>query len=337
MHLLAHEVGDLGEFEHAQVSGRGDVVEHSGRAVDAVLKQGRVDRFLCSVDRAVVARTVPERHQRVSAAAHHLLDVVEVEVDLAGDREDIGDAANGLAQHIVSPVKRLRDREAAVVLVDEALVGDHDHGVGDVVQAVDPVSGGVGPRNAFELEGASDHGDRQRARLASHLGHDRGCSGARTTAHAGRDEGHVDIGEEVANLVAAVLRGARAALRVAANAQAVRLGVGNTDDRLRLGAGELLVVGIDRDEFDPANLVGDHPVDGIATAAADSDNGDRRDALVAAALVSSAHLRIPLCRQAVLGLAGSLLLVSCRTRLVGAGGLRPHIGRSASAGAMSSD
>ena len=253
-----------------------------------------MDRFLGGVDGSVVAGAVAQRHERVSAAAHDLLDVVEVEVDLAGDGEHVGDAAHGLAEDVVGAVEGLGDREAAVVLVDQALVGDHDYGVGDIVEPVDAFLGGTGAGHAFELEGSGDDGDGQGTGLTGHLGDDRGGAGAGAAAHAGGDEGHIDIGEEVADFVAAVLGRARAAFGVAADAETVGFGVGDADDGLGFGAGELLVVGVDGDELDAANFIGDHAVDGVATAAADSNNGDRRDALAAAVAGSSGHLRVPL-------------------------------------------
>ncbi len=53
-----------------------------------------------------------DAHQRRAGVVHDRADVGEVEVDQAGDRDQVGDALDALAQDVVGLAERLEDRRA---------------------------------------------------------------------------------------------------------------------------------------------------------------------------------------------------------------------------------
>ena len=159
--------------------------------------------------------------------------------------------------------------------VDQPVVGDHDDGVGELLDPLDALLGDIAAPLTLEAERAGDDRDGQRAAALRCLRDDRRGTGTGAAAHAGSDEDHVDALEVADELLAALLRRLRAALRIAAHAQPARLHVADPDADGRLGEFELLRVGIDREELHAADLSFDHSVDGVAAAAADADDLDR--------------------------------------------------------------
>ena len=131
----------------------------------------------------------------------------------------------------------------------------------------------------LEAERLGDDADRQRARLLRHFGDDRRRAGARAAAHAGRDEHHLRAAHGLEQLIAALLGGAQAARRVAADAEPLRQLVADADLQLRRRELQRLRVGVDGDELHARDLFGDHPVDGVAAASAHAYDLDRRQSV----------------------------------------------------------
>ena len=112
-----------------------------------------------------------------------------------------------------------------VVLLDhleQAVVLDHDQRVDAVAQRLDPCLGLLGAQLALERERPRDDADGERAELAADLGDDRRAARAGAAALAGGDEDHVRALERLLQLVAALLRGGEADLRVGAGAEPAR-------------------------------------------------------------------------------------------------------------------
>ena len=64
-----------------------------------------------------------------------------------------------------------------------------------------PEFGDLHPAAALEVERLGDDPDGEDTHLAGGPGNHRGCAGARSAAHASRDEDHVSAGEVIANLL----------------------------------------------------------------------------------------------------------------------------------------
>ena len=177
---------------------------------------------LAASDGAALAGGRADAHQRGAGVGHDRADVGEVEVDQAGDRDQVGDALDALAQHVVGLAERVEDARAALDDREQLLVRDHDQRVDHLAQAVDALLRLARALRALELERARDDADRQRADLVlGDLGdHGRGA-GAGAAALARGDEDHVGALERLLDVVARLGRGALPDLRVGAGAEAL--------------------------------------------------------------------------------------------------------------------
>ena len=120
----------------------------------------------------------------------------------------------------------------------------------------------------------------ERAGGLGHLGHDRAAAGAGAAALAEGDEHHVGALEHLFDLVAVVLGGLTADLGIGARAEPA--GDLPADVELHVGVAheQRLGVGVHRDELDALQPGVDHPVDGVAPAAADADDLDHREVVL---------------------------------------------------------
>ena len=132
---------------------------------------------------------------------------------------------------------------------------------------------------ALERERLRHDADRQRAGLLGELGDDRGRAGAGPTAEPGGDEDHVGVDEGLGDLLGVLLGRPLADRAVTAGAEAAGDLVADPDLVRRVGLEERLGVGVAGDELDAHHLGPDHPVDGVAAAAADADDADQREVL----------------------------------------------------------
>ena len=106
------------------------------------------------------------------------------------------------------------------------------------------------------------------------LGHDRSGAGAGATALAGGDEHHVGAPQDLFDLGTMVLGGLPADVGIGPGTEAT--GQLTADVELDVGVAhqQRLGVGVDRDELDALEPGVDHPVDGVATTAADPHHLD---------------------------------------------------------------
>ncbi len=95
------DLGRLVDLEQAEVAPAGDVEQDAGRAVDGLLEQRRGDRGLRGVGAAALAGAGADAHHRGAGVGHDRAHVGEVEVDQAGDRDQVGDPLDALAQDVV--------------------------------------------------------------------------------------------------------------------------------------------------------------------------------------------------------------------------------------------
>ena len=133
---------------------------------------------------------------------------------------------------------------------------------------------------ALEGERPGDHADGQRAELAGDVRHHGRAAGAGAAALAAGHEDHVGALEHLLDLVAVVLGGVLADVRVGAGAEPA--GQLPADVELDVGVAhqQRLRVGVDRDELDALEPDLDHAVDGVDAAAADADDLDDRQVVV---------------------------------------------------------
>src|SRR5213076_959994 len=107
-----------------------------------------------------------------------------------------------------------------------------------------------------------------------HLGDHAGRAGARAAAHAGGDEHHVGVLDQLGQLRPALVRRVPALGPVAARAEAAGQLAPDVDLDVGVAPLQRLEVGVDGDELDALQGSRDHAVDGVAAAAARADDLD---------------------------------------------------------------
>ena len=172
--------------------GGGDQHQHAlgAREVDAL--QQRAGHGLLGGDAgAVRAGGHGGAHHGLAGLAHHGAHVLEVDVHVAGHVDDLGDAADGVLQHVVGVGEGLVLRDVVAQHFEQLLVEHHDQRI-DVGFELGQALVGVGhAAAAFPVEGLGDHAHGQDAHFLGHARDHRRRAGAGAAAHAGGDEQHV--------------------------------------------------------------------------------------------------------------------------------------------------
>ena len=269
-----HDLGRLVDLEQADVGAAGDVEQDPGRALDRRLEQRRRHGRARSFRRAVVSARHADPHQRRPRLAHDRPHVGEVEVDEAGDGDQVGDALDSLPEHVVGHAERVDDRGLLLDHLQQAVVLDHDQRLEPVAQALDSLLCLLRALPALEVERLRDDADRERSELAAELGDDRRAARAGAAALAGGDEDHVRALERLLQLVAALLRGGETDCGIRACAEAAGGGRADVDLDVGVADHQRLGVRVHRDELDAGQPGVHHPVDGVRAAAADADDLD---------------------------------------------------------------
>ena len=231
---------------------------------------------LRGVDGAGVAFADAGAHDGEAHAGHDRLHVREVEVDHAGHDDQVGDALDGLTQHVIRGGECVGEWCAAIDGREQPFVRDGDHRVDGVAQFVESAFGGRAASFPFEAEGACDDRDGEGAELGGESGDDGGGACAGAAAEAGGDEHHVGVGEHFDEFIRIFQRGAAADIGVCAGAEA--FGQFRADlDACRCGVlCQRLEIGVGDDELDSFEAGAHHAIDGVAAAAADADDFDAR-------------------------------------------------------------
>ncbi len=88
----------------------------------------------------VLAAGDADAHERRARLAHDRAHVGEVEVDQPGHRDQVGDALDALAQHVVGDAERIDDRRPLLDHLQQPVVGDDDERVDLLAQLAMPRS-----------------------------------------------------------------------------------------------------------------------------------------------------------------------------------------------------
>jgi len=271
---LAHQVGGLVHLEQAQVGAALEEEQHAVGAVDRGLQQRRGDGLLGGRDRAPLTGGRADTHERAAGALHDGLDVVEVDVDETGGRDELGNALDTLKKNLVGLLEGVNDGDVLVGDLQEAVIGDDDEGVDFLAQRLDAVLGLGRAAASLEGEGTGDHTDGQRTDALGQAGDDGGCTGAGTASLARGDEDHVRAVESLADLGLVVLGGLAADRRVGSCPQAPGQVSPDVELDVSVGHEQRLGVGVHGDELHATQIGLDHAVDGVDAAAANTDDLD---------------------------------------------------------------
>ena len=186
---------------------------------------------------------------------------------------------HALAEDVVDDAECVHHAGALLNDLQQPVVGDGDERVDLVHELGDALLRDEPPLGTLEAERLGNDSHRERADVLGDLGDDRCRPGPGTAAHTRGDEHHIGFLERLVELLAVILGGLAADRRIGTRAEA--LGDLVADAQLVGGIGEekRLGVGVHRDELDPHQLGADHPIDGVRSAAADTDDLYEREVL----------------------------------------------------------
>ena len=94
-----------------------------------VSSSGRLDRLFGGVHRAALAGTVTDAHMRNAAVLHDRTHVRKVQIDQAGNDDQIGNALDALIQNVVRHLERFDHRRALADDLKQFVVRDHNKSV----------------------------------------------------------------------------------------------------------------------------------------------------------------------------------------------------------------
>lgn len=149
-----------------------------------------------------------------------MVDVLEVNVDLSGTGNEVGDGLDALVKDLIGGVKGVDDADGAAQGLAQLLVRDGDEGVNLLGELGDAVYGIVHALLALEGERLRYDADGEDALLPREVGDYRSSAGAGAAAHACGDEEHVGVADGVLDCLGVLLGSLLADVRVAACAEA---------------------------------------------------------------------------------------------------------------------
>ena len=171
---------------------------------------------------AVLAGANANAHMRYALAFHDGLDVRKVQIDEAGHSNQIGNALDALAQHIVCHAERVQNAGTFAHDKQQPVVGDDDQRIYIFLDGRNALLGVAGALFALKGERPGNNTHRENPHLAGDLRDDGGRTCASTAAHARGNEYHIGALDGRCDIVFAFLRSPGAHLRVCAGAQAAR-------------------------------------------------------------------------------------------------------------------
>src|SRR5665647_2854996 len=146
-------------FQHAD-----DILRHGVQGItDLITVPGLINLDFADVRTIVKDAGTALLGIGMAGVLHDGAHVGEVEVDQTGDRDEVGDALDAVAEDVVGVLERLDDTGVAFHHLQEAVVGDADDRVGDVPEGIDALQGLAQAAIALEAERLGDDGDAHAA------------------------------------------------------------------------------------------------------------------------------------------------------------------------------
>ena len=214
-------------------------------------------------------------HQRDTCIFHHRSNIGKINVDEAGQDDDVADTLNALSQHVIGGGECLLHRRSLIDNPQKSVVGNDNHGVNMLAQAVDAFFCEFAAPRSFEQERLGHNANRQDSLSARHLRNHWCATGAGSATHSRGHEDHVAAVQDFSDRLFAFFGRMLANLGITARAQALSRRFAQLQPSARLALFKRLRIGVESNKMDARNALLDHSVDGVATCAADSDYFDR--------------------------------------------------------------
>ncbi len=137
---------------------------------------------------------------------HHGLDVGKINVHMARRGDDIGDALNGLPQHVICYLEGFEKGRRLIDNPQQPLVRNHEQGIDMSTQIANALFRMFVPPLPFILEGLRHHTHRENPHLTGDTGNDRRSTGAGPAPHPCRHKDHIRAFEAFADVLFAFQR-----------------------------------------------------------------------------------------------------------------------------------
>ena len=277
VNFFLNAAGSFVDFKKGNIGAAGDVNQNTFGTVHIAVIQQRIGQSLFGgFNGAFVAFGLAGAHDGFAFILHDRFDVGKVKVYQAGHHHQVGNGADAGIQNIVRHDKGIGQSGVFVGNAKQILVGDDDDTVDGFGKFFNRGFGSFHAFAALELKWFGDNADGQNAFFLGQFGHHGSRTGACAAAHAGSDKDHVGAFKLFFNLFFGFFRRHFAYFRTSAGSQSLC----GLKAELNFAAGrrmsQSLRIGVGHNKIDSFQILGNHVVDGITAAAADSDNGDAR-------------------------------------------------------------
>ena len=252
-----------------------DCKENTLGAIHVVaIEQRRVQRIQDRSLHTMLPAGRAHRHDGSTSVAHCGIHVTEVKVDIAVgvDGNQFRNTLGSILQDIVCPLVLCLHRNTFLLFVaaSQTLVVDDQQRVHILPHLLHSAQSHDNLPPSFEGERNRHDTYRQQPHFLGYFCHERSCTRARSTAHAGRDEYHLrTVAEQRTNLFRRVLSLLETTFRLAAGTQTVRPQLQFHRHRALC---QLLAVRVHHSERHVRDTFEKHIANGIAAAATDSDD-----------------------------------------------------------------
>src|SRR5581483_1445832 len=174
-------------------------------AINRYFKQRRFNGLLCGQDSTVIAACPPDTHQSRTGIAHNGLHVSKVEVDKAVYSDEVSNALDALAQHIIRHLERLKQWCLTIDSLKKTIVRDDDQRVYCFTQVFYRLLGITATLLSLECKWLSRKTNNESSHVFCDLGNNRASAAASTAARTDSYEYHIGTIEGFFNLFAGLL------------------------------------------------------------------------------------------------------------------------------------
>ena len=242
------------------------------RAVDGGLHKRACDCHARGLFGLALACRVADAHVCKAGILHNAGDIGKVKVNEAGVLYEVRDAGDGLKQNVVRDLESVCERDLLVGRELQPVVGDNKQGVDAAEQLLDTGVCLIHAALALELERLRHNTNSEQTCVTCDLGDDGRCARAGAAAHTGGDERHIGVLNGLGDVVAALLGGALADLRIGACALTSGHLLAYLELLVGIGDRQSLLVRIDCDELNTLSPRLDHSVNNVVAGAANTND-----------------------------------------------------------------
>ena len=256
------------------ILGTGNIDEHTTGSVDGGFHQRAGHCHAGCILCLALAAGMADAHVGKAGILHDAGDIRKVKVDEAGVFDQVGNAGDGLLQHIIRNFKCIGEGDLLVGGKLQPVIGDDEQRVYPGEEILNALICLVHALLAFKLEGLGHNTHREAACLAGNLGNHGACTGTCAAAHTGSDEHHVGILHSLGNVIAALFGSTLSDFRIGTGALATGDLLTDLYFLVRIGNSKCLLICIHSDKLDTLCSGFHHAVHNVIAGSADTDHLD---------------------------------------------------------------